>query len=313
MNKITFYLDEVENVLNKRHQPPICAEVDPSNYCNNACHFCCFNHYLEQHREHLSLEAFTKFLYEFVAVEGKAITFTGGGEPLMNPDFLSMARMAKARGVQPGLVTNGTLLNRIRGSENIFRFIRISLNAHNREIYLKIHGTDFFDKVIRNIRYILELKERPHVGLSYVVCEENKDYEDEFTQLGKELGVEYVQIKPDIYNFKRLQVDGVCEGIKISNPLYPVEEYGKTPCAVAGLVFILNATGDVFYCCVQRGNPDFRLGNIETHSISDLVKIREQFTPDLSQCSTCRYTSYARHYEKYKDSRFIFLRHKEFI
>jgi len=312
MNKITFYLDEVENVLNKNHQSPICAEVDPSNYCNNRCSFCCFSDFINANQEHLSMELYTKFLKEFVSLGGKAITFTGGGEPLMSPYFIKMAQMAKNRKLSIGLVTNGTLLNRIEGFESLFRFIRISLNAATPEVYQEIHGTDFFHKVIRNIATILKLKDRPHVGISFVTCEKNKHQINDIVTIGENLGVEYVHIKPDIHN-ENLELDGASEGIKITSSLKLSSRFGKLPCAIAGLVFILNATGDVYYCCVQRGNPDFRLGKINNFCVSDFVRIREKFTPDISQCTTCRYTTYAEHYEKYKGNGYIFLRHKEFL
>lgn len=314
MNKITFYMDEVENVLNKKHQPPICAEVDPSNYCNNRCSFCCFSQFINSNQEHLPLNLFEKFLNEFVTIGGKAITFTGGGEPLMNPDFLKMAGLACKKKVKLGLVTNGTLLHSIKGFENLFRFIRISLNAPNEDIYQQIQGTYFFTKVITNIKDIMKLKDRPDVGLSVVICDANREHIEETVDLGKKLGVDYVQVKPDIYNDKRVfDVEGETNGIKIISPLHLAEKYGKVPCAIAGLTFILNATGDVYYCCVQRGNPDFRLGNIKSLCVSDFVRIRERFNPDLSQCTTCRYTAYAEHYERYKGKSFIFLRHKEFL
>jgi len=314
MNKITFYMDEVENVLNKRNQPPICAEVDPSNHCNNNCSFCCFNRFLETHREHLPLSLFHKFLQGFCKVGGKAITFTGGGEPLMNPKFIEMVSIAKNWGVKLGLVTNGTLLHKIRGYEKMFRFIRISINAPNKDIYYTIHGTKFFDRVIKNIEYILSLEERPDIGFSVVLCDANRDYVDETVALGEKLGVDYVQVKPDIYNGEKLSdVSGSSEGIKITCPLHHAKAFGKLPCAIAGLTFILNATGDVFYCCVHRGNDDFKLGNIQNYDVSDFVQIREKFKPDLSQCTTCRYTAYAEHYERYKGSEYIFLRHREFL
>ncbi|MDY6957795.1 MAG: radical SAM protein [Halobacteriota archaeon] len=314
MNKITFYMDEVENILNEKHQPPICAEVDPSNYCNNNCSFCCFAKFLKSHREHLPMYLYDKFLNGFCAVGGKAITFTGGGEPLMNPKFLTFAHKAHRRGIKLGLVTNGILLHNIRGSENLFRFIRVSLNASNSDIYYTVHETKFFDQVVRNIRYITNLKDRPDIGLSFVVCNHNRGYENETVALGEDLGVDYVQIKPDIYNDRNLSdVGGSSEGIKITCPLHSAKRFGKLPCAIAGLTFILNATGDVFYCCVQRGNDDFKLGSIRNFDVSDFVQIREQFKPNLSKCTTCRYTAYAEHYERYKGSEYIFLRHKEFL
>ena len=313
MSKITFYLDEVENVLNKRHQAPVCAEVDPSNYCNNGCTFCCFSNYIKSNQEHLSLSLFQKFVQEFHAMGGKAITFTGGGEPLMNPNFLKMAIYAREHGIKIGLVTNGSLLGRLQGFENFFRFIRISLNAPNKELYYKLHQADHFDDIVKNIKRILALNVRPHLGISVVLCDENREHAEETVELGKQLGVDYVQIKPDIYNKDLTDVAGETEGIKITCPLHKAEEFGMLPCAIAGLTFILSATGDVYYCCVQRGNPDFRLGNIRNFNLCDFIKIRERFSPDLTQCTTCRYTSYAKEYEKYKGNAFIFLRHKEFL
>lgn len=312
-NKIVFYLNEVENLLNKKLQLPVCAEIDPSNICNNECHFCCFKRFLNDNPVNLSFIMFRLFMDDFAKNGGKAVTFTGGGEPLMNPYFADMAKHCIDRGVKIGLVTNGTMLHRLQGLWHMFEFIRVSINAPNREIYKQIHGADNFDVVINNVKKVLTYFNRPAVGLSVVSCAENKDHIDECVKLGDELGVDYVQVKPDIYNFERGKVEGESKGRKIVSPLYPAKQYHETACAVAGLTFILNATGSVYYCCVHRGNPDFKLGSIHDYTLKELVDIRRDFKPDISQCHTCRYSNYAKAYEKYKAEKYIFLRHKEFL
>ena len=314
MNKIGYYLDEVDNVLAKRHQAPITAEVDPSNYCNNRCSFCCFESYLQENQVHLSYDLYLKFLREFRTLKGQSITFTGGGEPLMNPEFLRMAVAARDRGIEIGLVTNGTLLHTIAGQENLFRFIRVSLNAATPETYYKVHGTDSFSNVIHNLSRLMDLKDRPDVGISFVVCPDNEHEIEAIQAIGEKLQVDYVVVKPDTNSKTPVICNPKNKDRVIVSKVNKVDRDYRVACAVAGLIFQLGANGDVYYCCIVRGNEEFKLGNVANLCVSDFVKIREMFTPDTSQCnSNCRYIVYADYYNRYVASKYVFLRHKRFI
>ena len=105
-NKIYYYLDQVERLERGEFVPPISCEIDPSNACNLNCGFCMFGDWRSSHHENLGLDMYISLIGELHQMGTKSITFTGGGEPLMNKDFNLMAKMAKSLGFQIGLVTN---------------------------------------------------------------------------------------------------------------------------------------------------------------------------------------------------------------
>jgi MoaA/NifB/PqqE/SkfB family radical SAM enzyme len=66
-------------------------------------------------------------MQEFKNVGCKAVTITGGGEPLCHPDFEEIITQIKRMGIEIGLVTNGVLLHKIDKSVlNQITWCRIS-------------------------------------------------------------------------------------------------------------------------------------------------------------------------------------------
>lgn len=306
-NKIYYYLDQLEKLERGEYVPPITVEIDPSNKCMLKCEFCMFENYRECNNEVLDFEIYTSLLHELQGT--KSITFTGGGEPLMNPDFNKMVRLAKNWGFQVGLVTNGILLDRVETPED-FLFIRVSLDAHNKEDYKKVKGVDYFDIVIENIKNTL--KRNKTVGLSYVVCPDNNKDLQKAEDLANELCVAYLQIKPayingDIYSDFEYPDGRTIIGTNRHEPT------DNTPCTIASLVGIVGADANVYFCCQHRGVDKFNLGNLKENSFTELWKKRLLLKPDVSFCPSCRYMNYTRAYKSILEDGDLFFQHRYFL
>jgi len=94
-----------------RGGPAIC-NVSVTNACNAICGFCNFAHDkgVVKHRSWLDADRFAEALAILrQRAHLRFVTFMGG-EPLLHPRILDMARMAADAGIQPTLVTNGWLL-----------------------------------------------------------------------------------------------------------------------------------------------------------------------------------------------------------
>lgn len=106
---------------------PVHAFIYPSNNCNLTCGFCCCS------REDRSAAPMSLDLYADIIrqVQPLAVTYGGGGEPTLNPDFESMIAWTRERfpRIKLGLMTNGTRLNRYSGAFwREFNWIRISMD-----------------------------------------------------------------------------------------------------------------------------------------------------------------------------------------
>ena len=91
--------------------PAIC-NVSVTNMCNATCDFCNFAHNkgFVKHRSWLDAALFPAALSRLREQANVRFATFMGGEPLLHPKIIEMAREATAQGVQPTLVTNGWLL-----------------------------------------------------------------------------------------------------------------------------------------------------------------------------------------------------------
>lgn len=308
--KIVYYLNEIKKLENGEFVPPVTCEIDPSNACPLDCNFCMFEKYRKESNIHMSMENYLRLVYDLNRIGTKSITFTGGGEPIANPNFNKMVDIACDLGFEVGLVTNGVLLDKVNRPSR-FKFIRVSLDASDAETYKLVKGADYFDKVIHNITEAL--KQNPTVGISYVVGPDNDKNLKIAQTMAHDLGVAYIQFKPayingDIYNFRMPnQTD---ETIKTKR--YKLRE--KLPCLIAHLVGVVTADGSVYYCCQHRGKMNFYLGSIAQEQFSEIWKRRlghKNF--DTRQCPMCRYGNYSKYLKELLQQGDLFFEHKNFL
>ncbi|MHA1801625.1 MAG: radical SAM protein [Candidatus Heimdallarchaeaceae archaeon] len=308
-NKIYYYLDEVERLERGEYVPPVTCEIDPSNKCNLDCDFCMFDKYRKESNEVLPWDIYTKLIKELAESGSKSITFTGGGEPLTNPHFNQMVGSALLLGFEVGLVTNGVLLNKVENLE-AFKFIRVSLDAHNKKDYANLKRANYFDMVLENVTKAL--KRNKIIGLSYVVCDKNNKDLHKAEQLAEDLGVAYIQIKPAYINNKIFTDFEYPDG----RPVIETKRHMPTnnlPCSIAALIALVGADSNVYYYCQHRGKKKFSLGSLKEHTFTELWKKRMAIKPNVSACPPCRYMNYAKAYTEILEKGDLFFQHRYFL
>lgn len=294
---------------------PVSFEIDASNVCQNDCDFCMFAFHIKKNRVHLSMETFTKALWDFHRSGVKSITFTGGGEPLMNPDIIDMINMAHDLKIKVGVVSNGIFLDKLQNIGNKLEYVRVSLDCASPDTYYRTKHTKYFNTIVDNVKQLVDSRSTD-VGLSFVITDENRDEIDQFYSLSKSIGVHYAQVKPEL---KPCDMEAQTKDIDrekfFVTERYNIDGNSMVACKIAGLIGVLNATGKVYYCCIHRGKKAFMLGDINEKSLYELyAKERPKFKPNLKVCGgSCRYMNYAKVYENVKGSRYIPLRHRRFI
>lgn len=305
MNKIIFYHQEVDKLIKGVPVMPVTCEIDPSNDCQLDCSFCISDG--NKSSSMMGMEFFTNVLCKLQYGGTKSITFTGGGEPTINPAFNDMALLAANMGFNIALITNGLLLDSVR--VELFEFIRVSLDAGSRDIYTNIKGEDYFHKVLSNIELV-----RPCckvLGLSYVIDGQPQSDIAVAEALAESLAVDYIQFKPE-------------NGLQLNKPilhgtrsLWTERERDATElsCMIAGLIGIITADGRYVFCCQHRYDSAFTIANLHDESLENAIKTRigMQKSVDRSSCVSCRYSSYAESYLELQESKNIFLKHKDFL
>jgi MoaA/NifB/PqqE/SkfB family radical SAM enzyme len=147
---------------------PVLVYAEATTRCNLHCFMCrlSFPGTTRQVRDHMKLETFARL--EPLLESGSRLSLFGLGEPLLNPNFVEMLRIAKERGSFVGLNSNAMLL-----TERIARamveleqdLLVVSFSGGTRESYERVITGANYDRVIGHLRRLNELKaERAALG-----------------------------------------------------------------------------------------------------------------------------------------------------
>lgn len=204
-HKLWWHLDRLKDWIDGKRISPIHIDMGITTGCNIKCVYCygmIMGRTNVGNRYDMPKEVLLPFLDDCAEVGVKSIMLSGEGENFLNPAIYDFCKHADRIGVDVGIATNGTLINkdRILDILRACTFIRFNISGANKNTYSKIHGVNLFDTVIENIKYCMSLKKEYNLdvtlGLQMVLLEENKNDIIPLAEIGKELGVDYLVIKP---------------------------------------------------------------------------------------------------------------------
>jgi len=296
-HKLFYQFEPTYKLLTNQPVFPLYVEFSPVGNCNHRCMFCAYD-YMGYKPRKLDTGNTIRSIKEFAELGTKAILFAGEGEPLLHPDFVDMIKACEECNVDSGIYTNGAMLTHAKADEllNRLTFLRVSFNAGTKENYKQIHGRDDYDTVIKNLSYATEQK-RKHglkadIGLQFVVIPENIDTVIDLAKTGRELGVDYLAIKPFVQhssqnynfeqNFKIDEIEGILdEAAQYSTDNYHViarkESFRKyhqrtyDHCLSLPLFCVVLSNGSVYSCGPHLDKEEFFYGNINENSVKEIM------------------------------------------
>ena len=233
---------------------------------------------------------------EFKQMDGRAITFVGGGEPTLHPRAPLVFDHAAKVGIKFGLISHfaRSYSEEMYNSLKRATWIRVSINAATPETYGRIQGCspEAFYVMDKNIRRLVRL-EGPKVGISFLVHPMNVNEIFRATVLAKQAGVHFIQYKPCILpekkvafephlseiqsqldEAKRLEFSGFQVLDQFTNRLNEAELSWKKmvsgKCWVPHLNPKLAGDGSIYVCCERSYSKDAVLGDFRTTSLKDI-------------------------------------------
>ncbi len=204
--KILFHPDLIQDVLDKKPRVPRHFEFDLTYRCNLACDGC---HFAYTHQSpgdtsaDMTPKLFDKISSDMAANDVRAMTFTGGGEPLFNPYHLDFFKQANERGIKMAIYTNGVLLEDETAefiAQN-FEWCYVSLDATTPEEYqaYKKRGQAAFNRNVANIKNFTQIPNRQAtIGVGYLVNKDNYQDLDKAVPWLLDLGTNMVQLRPTV-------------------------------------------------------------------------------------------------------------------
>lgn len=203
--KIFHFPDRLEAVAEGRTTAPIHIRLKPTNRCNHDCSYCCYrnrNLYLSEllnERDQIPKAKMLELIGDFAAMGVKAVTFSGGGEPLCYPHIYETMQGLLAAKIKIATLTNGSLLTG-KIAELLAKnavWCRVSIDAADAATYAAIRGVKVteFDRVCNNLRNFSTIPGRTCVlGMNFIVTKENCRGIYQFMALARELGVDNVKL-----------------------------------------------------------------------------------------------------------------------
>jgi len=132
--------------------------------------------------------------------EVKSVDFTGGGEPLLQPELEAWIADAKRAGCETGFLSNGLLLQKerlVRILEAGVDWICISMDGATADTYNRIRIGSDFERVCENVANIAALRtaKLPKTMINFVMMDINLDQFEKIVGLAAKLGVDQVNFK----------------------------------------------------------------------------------------------------------------------
>ena len=292
--------DRVAQWLETGVSRPVTVELDMTNVCNQKCPHC-FGYWPEKDQAKICLEEAKAILGQLKDSGARGVTFTGGGDPLVNPATPDAVEHARSLGLDVGFITNAQRL-KPETADILVRscvWIRVSLDAATPEIFQLTHGMGAaqFETVLGNVRNLVARKKaldsRVTLGLGFLTAPKTRADVYGFARLGKELGVDYGQYRPLLrrqgeadldYSDASLLEEMLRAKRDFETPSYRVLcsehkyrliaqgklERSYRKCYGQNFAAVVSADRKMYVCCHMRGVEKYEIGDLNQNTVSEV-------------------------------------------
>ena len=300
---------------------PVHIRVKPTNHCNHNCWYCAYradNLDLGDEmvlKDSIPAERMLALAHEFVSMGVKAVTFSGGGEPLLYKPLPEVIEILATGGVRIAALTNGSnLKGRVADAFAAHgTWIRVSLDAWDDESYVKSRGAKGrdFSRLIENIRNFTARSTECVLGVSLIVGHDNHRHIMEVCSLLKDCGVNHVKVSGAVVsndaagnNSYHLTIKNEVEqqikaaqaltdnSFSVLNHYHDLEDrfekqYGT--CPFLQFLTVVGADQQVYTCQDKAYTQSGRMGSIATRSFKEFWFSEEsqQFLKTFDPSTQC--------------------------
>lgn len=298
-NKIVWFPDKLNAMRDGVVSSPLYVRIKPINACCHDCYFCVYNSkYSSMHNnmkkvDMLSKDKLLEIVSDFKKMDVKAVTFSGGGEPLMHPNIVEVMNSVKNNNIDLSIITNGQLLSDDRAVALAnAKWVRISMDYWNREGFKNSRSKNdkLFDNIVDNINNFAEIKEyNCDLSVNYIITKSNYNTIYEAARFLKDLKVDNVRFSPvwipDFINYHTPLIETVQRDIvhareKLQSDSYRIyDSYNIVPdvkerkynkCYVLQYNPVIGADGLVYNCHNKSYESDAIIGSIKNQSFYDM-------------------------------------------
>ncbi|MCE9613783.1 MAG: radical SAM protein [Lentisphaerae bacterium] len=203
--KIFHFPDRLQAIAAGELPAPIHVRLKPTNRCNHRCEYCAFRNpklYLGEQmheQDEIPPAKMREIVADLIAMQVRAVTFSGGGEPLRYGFIAETVAQLIAGGIKVALLTNGSRLQGdvasllARGAT----WVRISIDAVDRDEYARVRAVApaEYDRVCENMRAFAARPDRTCLfGVNFIVTRENSHQVLDFLRFARDIGIDHVKV-----------------------------------------------------------------------------------------------------------------------
>lgn len=202
-HKLLYHFERVFAWQKGERIAPIHIDMGLTKFCNMACIYCIGVTQVMNKGVMIQPDALMRFIDDCGRLGVRSIGFIGDGEPTLNPAIYDGIVRAKNTGIDIGIATNGLLIkmDRVHDLLHDSTFLRVNLSAGCGDGFSRIHQSkaDNFDLLVDKLKTLVKIKRENNyqctIGIQMVLIPENFNQVIKLAELGREIGVDYLQIK----------------------------------------------------------------------------------------------------------------------
>lgn len=302
---LTLYGEQVQAIWDGKDPYPVALEVNPANDCDQGCHWCISENV---HRSGSSINfdrpGFAAFMEDFHRLGGKAVGWSGGGEPTNHPNLAKGMRIVNKVGLKQGLITHGAFRpDLISPIAECCSWVRVSVDTNSPDDYARKRGRtqtaglQAFHRVGENVKSLVAAG--AHVGLNMNVAQWNLTHVEGMYDWSVALGAKYLQVRPTLLTpfphvrgedllssddttillrtLKTLERRAKGSRTRLIVSYDKFSDFAKSNhgrgykgCEAHRLFVVLKANGDLAVCMYQMTDDRFIFGNIFEDSLESI-------------------------------------------
>jgi len=319
--KFLKFKDHLESFEKGHIVAPLHIRIKPTNHCNHNCWYCAYrtddlvlgDEMVE--KDSIPANRMLALASEFVEIGVKAVTFSGGGEPLLYKPLPDVIDILAAGNIRVAVLTNGSnLKGRVADAlASHGTWVRISLDAWDNESYVKSRGAKphDFSRLTDNIRNFTARDTKCILGVSLIVGQDNYQHIFEVCSLLKDCGVNHVKvsgtvvsndaagnnayhlaIKIEVAHQIEMAQSLIDESFSVLNHYHDLEdrfEKSYHTCPSLQFLTVIGADQCVYTCQDKAYTRSGRMGSILNGTFKDLwfSKENQQFLKTFDPSVKC--------------------------
>lgn len=308
--KIFHHAELLKKIEKGERVAPIYIRIKPTNVCNQNCYYCHYkNPYLTLDEynpaDYIPHDKMLEICKDMQEMGVRAVTFSGGGEPLAYPYIAETMQKILDAGIDLSIITNGTLLQG-QNAELLShaKWVRLSVDASRDALYSQLRGVPAgtFDKLCNKIEAFTKQKDKNcELGINFVVGKENFSYVREMAELMKSLGANHIKFAPLFSNetekYHEPFKERVMEDLRKAKTELDDEHFrivdlytsdfqrvkngtmifdrAYTQCYIKEMVCVIAANAKVYYCHDKAYLSNGCIGDLGKQRFKDLWYSRE--------------------------------------